>query len=253
MKNATLPAGNLAPSQDDFMFNLEQTIAEWRQQMNSSGIKAREVLEELESHLREDVEGRVQSGTREQEAFEAAVHQLGQAGALTSEFAKIGETNEAFTGLKRFLLTLAGIQNPIPATNMNTSSSNGNPEPAWATYLKSGAFALPAAFLWLFITFMCFPKFNEIMLRSGLRPFRLGPFGPCWDLALFLKHYLFTFFSAFALTLALLEWRVEKWPRYRRITCNAGVFLLNSLVLVALTALVVQALVAASHVVPHVK
>lgn len=234
------------------MFDLEQAIKEWRRKMNSSGIKAREVLEELESHLREDLEGRVKSGAGEQEAFEAAVRQIGQAGALTSEFAKIGETNEAFAGLKRFLLTLAGIKNPILATNMNTSS-NGNQEPAWATYLKSGAFALPAAFLWLFIAIFCFPKFNEIMLRSGLRPFRLGPFGPCWDLALLLNHYLFTFCSAFALTLAFLEWRVEKWPRYRRITCSAGVFLLNSLVLVALTALVVQALVAAAHIIPHAK
>ncbi len=37
------------------MFNLEQSIAEWRQQMLAAGPKNPTPLNELESHLREDM------------------------------------------------------------------------------------------------------------------------------------------------------------------------------------------------------
>jgi Clp amino terminal domain, pathogenicity island component len=72
------------------MFNLNQAIAEWRKQMAASGINLPEALDELESHLREDVDQQVRSGLDEQQAFEKAVQQIGQADALKTEFKKIG-------------------------------------------------------------------------------------------------------------------------------------------------------------------
>ncbi len=60
------------------MFNLEQAIAEWRRQMMAAGVKAPVPLEELESHLRDDVQQQMKSGTGAQEAFEAAVQRIGQ-------------------------------------------------------------------------------------------------------------------------------------------------------------------------------
>jgi hypothetical protein len=228
------------------MFNLETAIGEWRRQMIGSGMKARGVLDELESHLRDDVDRRVKARTTtEKEAFEAAVGQLGQSATLTSEFAKIGETNEIFGSIKQLLLTLAGIRNPILATNMNTS--NQNLEPAWATYLKSGAFALPAALLWLLVAIFVFPKFNEVVLHSETATsipafFRFG-----WNLALFLTYYWFIVCGAFVFALALMEWRIENWRRYRRTACGIGVFLLNSAVLIAITAMVIFSLVTLDH------
>jgi hypothetical protein len=73
------------------MFNLDQAIAEWRRQMVAAGIKTPEVLDELEGHLREDVEEQVRSGSNAQEAFEAAVQRMGQANSLKVEFEKAGE------------------------------------------------------------------------------------------------------------------------------------------------------------------
>jgi leader peptidase (prepilin peptidase) / N-methyltransferase len=73
------------------MFDLERAISEWRKRMAASGINAPAVLDELESHLREDVE-QLQNGLTEQQAFEAAVMQIGQAGVLKCEFAKVDET-----------------------------------------------------------------------------------------------------------------------------------------------------------------
>ena len=64
------------------MFNLEQSISEWRGQMLSAGVKNPDIVDELESHLREDWARRVQSGESEEQAFEGAVQGVGQASLL---------------------------------------------------------------------------------------------------------------------------------------------------------------------------
>ena len=70
------------------MFDLEQSIADWRKQMLAAGIKTPVPLEELESHLRDDVEQQIQSGLDAQQAFENSVQRIGHAYKLKSEFRK---------------------------------------------------------------------------------------------------------------------------------------------------------------------
>lgn len=70
------------------MFNLEQEISAWRKQMLAAGIKAPVPLEELEIHLREEIERQMKSGLSEQTAFEISVQWIGQANMLKSEFGK---------------------------------------------------------------------------------------------------------------------------------------------------------------------
>lgn len=70
------------------MFDLDNAIAEWRRQMAAAGIKNPETLDELESHLRDDVEQQSRSGLSGRQAFEAAVRRIGQAAALKCEFEK---------------------------------------------------------------------------------------------------------------------------------------------------------------------
>ena len=77
------------------MFNLEQAITKWRQRMAASGIKDTAVLDELESHLREDVERQVRAGLNEERAVVGAVERIGQSGLLKAEFAKIAGMKEA--------------------------------------------------------------------------------------------------------------------------------------------------------------
>jgi hypothetical protein len=74
------------------MFNLDQAITAWRQQMAAGGIKAPELLDELESHLRDDVRHQIRAGVSEQQAFDAAVQRLGQASVLKAEFKKGDES-----------------------------------------------------------------------------------------------------------------------------------------------------------------
>ena len=72
------------------MFDLEQSIAVWQKQMLATGIKSPVPLEELEIHLREEIERQTKTGLNEQEAFKTAVQKIGQAPALKLEFKKVG-------------------------------------------------------------------------------------------------------------------------------------------------------------------
>jgi hypothetical protein len=72
------------------MFDLEKSIADWRGQMLAAGIKTPVPLEELESHLREEIERQTKSGLSEAEAFNSAVQKIGQVSLLKTEFKKAG-------------------------------------------------------------------------------------------------------------------------------------------------------------------
>ncbi len=85
------------------MFDLEQSIADWRKQMLAAGIKTPVPLEELEIHLREEIERQMKLGLNEQKAFEFATGKIGHARELKNEFRKASETLYA-----RFV-RLAGI------------------------------------------------------------------------------------------------------------------------------------------------
>ena len=60
--------------------------------MLAAGIKTPVPLEELESHLREEIERQAKSGMDEQKAFEISVQRVGQPKVLNSEFKKSERT-----------------------------------------------------------------------------------------------------------------------------------------------------------------
>ena len=86
------------------MFDLEHSIADWRQQMLAAGIKTPVPLEELESHLREEIERQMRSGLSAQQAFGIAAEKIGQAPELKREFKKIGAPMEM-----QKIIKLAGV------------------------------------------------------------------------------------------------------------------------------------------------
>jgi hypothetical protein len=85
------------------MFDLEQSIAEWRKQMLAAGIPSPAPLEELENHLREDIGRLMKSGANPSQAFEIAAKNVGPGPALKREFKKTGEP------LGARLVKLAGL------------------------------------------------------------------------------------------------------------------------------------------------
>jgi hypothetical protein len=71
------------------MFDLENSISDWRKQMLAAGIKTPVPLEELENHLRHEIQRQIKLELNEQRAFETAVQQIGDASAIKMEFKKI--------------------------------------------------------------------------------------------------------------------------------------------------------------------
>jgi len=95
------------------MFDVERAIAEWRQRMSADGVKTEEILNELESHLRDDIEEQTRAGMTPQRAFETAVERMGRGQALKREFEKMGLTKtDLLRKLKRFLLGSKDIAPP---------------------------------------------------------------------------------------------------------------------------------------------
>jgi len=104
------------------MFDLDEAIVEWRRQMAAGGVKTPEVLDELESHLRDDVEQQVRSGLSTQEAFKVAIRTIGQAKELKAEFQKVGRIRWALLRkIKRMIAACMSVPFP-PTTSFNASA-----------------------------------------------------------------------------------------------------------------------------------
>jgi hypothetical protein len=94
------------------MFNLDYAISEWRRQMMATGVKAFEVLDELESHLREDIDEQIQAGSNPEQAFEIALRRIGNPHSLRSEFAKAGRGRWEFLRKLKIAFLRASLQSP---------------------------------------------------------------------------------------------------------------------------------------------
>jgi hypothetical protein len=230
------------------MFNLEEKIAEWRREMLAGGVKTPEVLDELESHLREDIERKVQSGLNIQLAFERVVEQTGRAEVLKEEFVKVGVP--LFEQLRSSLFNLAGFPNCQLASTMN--ASNANIEPRWATYLKAATFLFPTLILWFCFVVFVLPKVNEVCQRAGMKAFSLEQaplvikaFGVVGQTMIFLTYHCVLAGGVLLLTIILLEWRFRRWVRYRRAAIGIGAFILNAVVLVSFIVMIVTVVIVA--------
>lgn len=70
------------------MFDLEKEIAAWRSHMVQEGIERPEILDELEGHLRSEIERHLAAGWTPERVFETAVQQIGDARTIKSELEK---------------------------------------------------------------------------------------------------------------------------------------------------------------------
>jgi len=223
------------------MFDLDRAVTEWRRQLGAGALKSPELLDELESHLRDDIEEQVRSGSEAQSAFTAAVARIGQAAVLQSEFGKIGVTKKIAERVKGAVLTLAGIPNQYQTKLMN--SSNSMIEPRWATYIRGGAFLLPAVSLGAFSAMFLLPRLQMICNDAGVAVPNL--FRITIAMMEFLHDHGVHVLGAIILMLIFVEWRSGKWPRYRRTSIGVGVFVVNSAVLALITAMFTLAMMVA--------
>lgn len=87
------------------MFQLKDSIEIWKQKLSNSNSFTNSDIEELESHLLEEIDILKEKDLTEEEAFYIATSRLGSVELLSSEFTKI---NTKSMYLKRVLWLLAG-------------------------------------------------------------------------------------------------------------------------------------------------
>jgi hypothetical protein len=109
------------------MFNLEQAIATWRQKMLSAGIKGPIPLDELESHLRDQLAG----GRIDQQTFNSVVAQFGNAHLIRSEFKKVNRSSMK----RKIIIALAVFAFLLGASIIMPAAAQHNHRNAgtWAT------------------------------------------------------------------------------------------------------------------------
>jgi hypothetical protein len=93
------------------MFDLEASILQWKRDMRAAGITATLILDELEDHLRDEIENLTNQGESLAGAFSSATRSIGPADLLLSEFAKFREPLD-FQKLKEsrnWFLALLGL------------------------------------------------------------------------------------------------------------------------------------------------
>ena len=95
------------------MFNLNEQIGRWRENLGQSQTLGTADIDELESHLRQEIESLQRLNLSDEEAFLIAGRRLGSAASLTGEFAKVNRA-----GVLRHRLTwmILGILVYLPAT-----------------------------------------------------------------------------------------------------------------------------------------
>src|SRR5262245_14160983 len=71
------------------MFDLEANIRAWRESLAKSLGNRKEVLDELENHLREEMQRLIMTGLTPEQAWQTAVSRLGTVDQLTREFGKV--------------------------------------------------------------------------------------------------------------------------------------------------------------------
>jgi hypothetical protein len=71
------------------MFDLDNELVQWRRRMSAGGLRSVDVLDELESHIREEFSRNARTDLDAHETFAAAVAAIGLSARLVLEFEKI--------------------------------------------------------------------------------------------------------------------------------------------------------------------
>jgi hypothetical protein len=115
------------------MFNLNDQISKWRSNLAASQTLERSDIDELENHLREEIEHLMALKLSQEEAFYVALHRLGDTGSLAEEFAKI---NGSVLWSKRLFWAAVGLFSYIVATYTAKCASAGFVVLAWLGGLR---------------------------------------------------------------------------------------------------------------------
>jgi hypothetical protein len=175
------------------MFNLKQAITDWRQQMLDAGIQSPVLLEELESHLREEIERQINSRVNPQAAFQIAAERIGPGNLLKTEFKKSGSEDKIKLREKAGYF-YAGILSfySLGATYAMAKNDLSINEWLW------GFGSLAALLIFSYLAWRVFPPFYKVIANRRVQSaigLVAGVSGAIWFVAfanLILPHFDFT-------------------------------------------------------------
>ena len=113
---------------DKTMFDLNKAISSWRMRLSEKQTCAKSDIDEMETHLREEIDSLTASKLSEQEAFLVATHRLGDPDSLAAEFAKV---NTSILWRKRLFWIVAGLLSYFVAICIAECASTGFVLLAW--------------------------------------------------------------------------------------------------------------------------
>lgn len=88
------------------MFDLSKEISNWRTNLSQKQTCVSSDLDELESHLKDEIDQLEKKDLSQQEAFMVATHRLGDTDALAGEFAKV---NKSLLLRKKLFYAVCGV------------------------------------------------------------------------------------------------------------------------------------------------
>lgn len=197
------------------MFDLNQNIENWRRELRGNPSMSQEDVDELVSHLQDEIENLTGRGLSEEEAFWVARRRLGDASALSVEFSKV---NRAAIWRQRLLWLLTGyflltmvpqlvklLTLPLYLLDLTggfvTIHIMGTPVPI--AFLVLGLLVAGSAFL-LVVRLLA-----DTSLKQKLSTFKPG-YGLMWaSVALYLVIVLGGFFSTNILAHKLSVWTMS--------------------------------------------
>ena len=103
------------------MFDLNEQINKWRTNLAESEKFSKADIDELEAHLREEIEDLTPAGLSQQEAFVIAKGRLGDTASLENEFAKV---NGGHIVRKRLFWLFGGMLVYILAGHLSSAASS---------------------------------------------------------------------------------------------------------------------------------
>ena len=115
------------------MPDIKALVASWRSTLSQTLVGREEALDELESHLWEEIERRTQAGADAESAFHATVAKLGSPDLLALEFAKVPAAPIPWTPVRVVcgvtILTTVGVDSTrVTATSLRDHSSSLSPQ-----------------------------------------------------------------------------------------------------------------------------
>jgi hypothetical protein len=102
------------------MFDLNEEIIKWRSNLAQSESLGSSDIDELESHLCEEIEQLTGLNLSDEEAFLVSTHRLGSTDSLAAEYEKI---NRSMQFRRRLFLMITGILTYLLATHFATAVS----------------------------------------------------------------------------------------------------------------------------------